>query len=356
MSESLRRSQRPFLLVKKSIWTLADELFVAVVFYQGSGYPYLMTRISMNGSRQDNEGESEKTVFSSDTFHGKIQNAENAPPSIVVLIGPPGYTGKQWSLMQSETIVGRSVECSVFIDDRSLSRQHCRFMLMGPDVSVVDMGSTNKTVVNGMTLPPLVPHRLKNNDQIKTGNVVFKFLERGSLEAMSTQEVQERVAKDALTGAYTKSELLQRAPELVKRAETLGEPLSLVVFDIDFFKKVNDTYLHAGGDYVLREIGRVVGTKLVRSQDYFARFGGEEFVILLLGSNARQAWDVAERIRQTVQAHSFIYDGAQIPVTVSLGVAERLPTEKNWELLFERADKALYQSKKTGRNKVTVAQ
>lgn len=308
-----------------------------------------------DGSRNVSDGETEKTVFSTDTFHGKIKNAEDAPPSLVVLIGPPGYTGKQWSLTQAETIVGRSVECSIFIDDRSLSRNHCRFMLMGPDVSVVDMGSTNKTIVNGMTLPPQTPHRLRNNDQIKTGNVVFKFLERGSLEAMSTQEVQERVAKDVLTGAYTKAELLQRAPELMKRSETLGDPLSLVVFDIDYFKKINDTFGHPGGDYILRELGRVVGTKLVRSQDYFARFGGEEFVILLLGSNSKQAWDVAERIRLTVQGHSFVYEGAQVPVTVSLGVAERLPTEKNWEALFDRADKALYHSKKTGRNKVTMA-
>jgi diguanylate cyclase (GGDEF)-like protein len=315
-----------------------------------------MSQIHGSGTDNDSEGENEKTIFSSDTFHGKIQSAENTPPSLVVLIGPPGYTGKQWSLMQPETIAGRSIECPIFIDDRSLSRNHCRFMLMGPDVSVVDIGSTNKTVVNGITLPPMTPHRLKNNDQVKAGNVVFKYLERGSLEAMSTQEVQERVAKDVLTGAYTKAELLQRAPELVKRAETLGDPLSLVVFDIDFFKKINDSYGHPGGDYVLRELGRVVGTKLVRSQDYFARFGGEEFVILLLGSNSQQAMDVAERIRQTVQSHGFLYEGAQVPVTVSLGVAERYQTEKNWEQLFDRADKALYHSKKTGRNKVTLAQ
>lgn len=301
------------------------------------------------------EYETEKTVLSSDTFQGKVQSAENTPPSLVVLIGPPGYTGKQWHLTQTETIVGRSVECGIFIDDRSLSRNHCRFMLMGTDVSVVDMGSTNRTIVNGMTLPPLSPHRLKTNDQIKTGNVVFKFLERGSLEAMSTQEVQERVSKDPLTGAYSKGELLQRAPEIVKRAETLGESLSLVVFDIDFFKKINDSIGHPGGDYVLKELGHVVGTKLVRAHDYFARFGGEEFIILLLGSNHRQAMDVAERIRATVQNHKFTYDHKSIPVTVSLGVAERLPTEKNWESLFERADKALYQSKKTGRNKVTLA-
>ncbi len=314
-----------------------------------------MSHNQSDDSVDNNEYETEKTVLSSDTFQGRVLSAENTPPSLVVLVGPPGYPGKQWHLTQAETIVGRSIECAIFIDDRSLSRNHCRFMLMGVDVSVVDMGSTNKTIVNGMTLPPLSPHRLKTNDQIKTGNVVFKYLERGSLEAMSTQEVQERVSKDPLTGAYTKGELLQRAPEIMKRAETLGEPLSLIVFDIDFFKKINDSFGHPGGDYVLKELGHVVGTKLVRSQDYFARFGGEEFVILLLGSNSRQAMDVAERIRTTVQSHQFTYDNAQIPVTISLGVAEKLPHEKNWDVLFERADKALYQSKKTGRNKVSLS-
>lgn len=109
---------------------------------------------------------------------------------------------KQWPLVKTETIAGRSIECEIFIDDRSLSRSHCRFMTMGNDVTVIDMGSTNKTIVNGMTLQPQTPHLLKNNDQVKTGNVVFKYLERGSLEALSSQQVQERVAKDPLTGAY----------------------------------------------------------------------------------------------------------------------------------------------------------
>jgi diguanylate cyclase (GGDEF)-like protein len=312
-----------------------------------------MTRKNLN---DNNEGENEKTIFSTtDTFYGKIKDADNTPPCLVVLIGPPAYTGKQWSLIQSETIVGRSIECSIFIDDKSLSRNHARFMLMGNDVSVVDMGSTNKTVVNGLTLPALTPHRLKNNDQIKTGNVVFKFLERGSLEAMSTHEVQERVTKDALTGAYSKGELLNRGPELIKRSETLGEALSIIVFDIDFFKKINDTHGHPGGDCVLRELGKVVGTRMVRSNDYFARYGGEEFVILLSGSNSRQALDVAERIRQTIYAHEFVYEGKRIPVTISLGVAEKGQYENSWESLFDRADKALYQSKNGGRNRVSFA-
>jgi diguanylate cyclase (GGDEF)-like protein len=302
-----------------------------------------------------NHEESEKTVVAgTDTFFGKIQEAGKTPPTVAVLIGPQGYVGKQWPLLQSETIVGRSVECSIFIDDKSLSRSHAKFSVIGADVSVVDMGSTNKTVVNGKVLAPLTPCILKNNDQIKTGNVVFRFLEKGSLEAMSSQEVLERVSKDILTGAFTKAELLGRGPELIRRSETLTEPLCMIVFDIDFFKKVNDTYGHAAGDHVLREIGRIILTKLVRSNDFFVRYGGEEFVILLSGSSLRTAHEVAERIRQTVQGHSFEFENKIIPVTVSLGVTEKLQTDKAWEHMFERADKALYVSKQTGRNKTTL--
>ncbi len=311
--------------------------------------------MSENNKKYD-EVESEKTQFaSSDTFMGKIKDATDAPPCLVVLIGPPAYTGKQYPLVHPESIIGRSVECTVFIDDRSLSRNHARFMVMGNDVSVIDMGSTNKTFVNGNLLPALTPHRLQNNDQIKTGNVVFKYLERGSLEAMSSKEVQEKVAKDPLTGAYTKADYLARSPELIKRADTLGEPLSMIVFDIDHFKKINDSHGHSGGDFVLRELGAIICNKMVRSIDYFARYGGEEFVIMLMGSNSRQALDVAERIRQTVQTHEFIYEGKKINVTVSLGVAERGTFEKTWEQVFERADKAVYHSKNSGRNRVSFA-
>lgn len=307
------------------------------------------------GRNFDDETEEKTIAASSETFLGKMQAADAAPPTLVVLIGPPGYQGKQWALGQAETIIGRSIDCPMFIDDKSLSRSHARFVVSGGDVSVIDMGSTNKTKVNGDVLTPLAPVRLKNNDQIQAGNVVLKFLERGSIEVISSQQLQERVAKDALTGAYTKAELLNRGPELMKRSETLGEPLCLVMFDIDHFKKINDTYGHPAGDHVLREIGQIVGQKLVRANDYFARFGGEEFVILLSGSPTKAAMDVAERVRNSVQSHLFVFDNKTIPVTVSLGVAERQPTDKSWETILARADEALYKSKNAGRNRTTLA-
>jgi len=300
--------------------------------------------------------EQEKTsIVTSDTFKGRMKAADDAPPVLVVLMGPTGYVGKQFPLVQSDMVVGRSVESNVFIDDKSVSRSHARVTILGSEVAIMDLGSSNKTVVNGMTLNPMTPQKLKNNDQIKTGNVIFKFLEKGNLEAIANQELNEKALKDALTGAYSKGALLEKGPEAVKRAEVLGEELSVLVFDIDFFKKINDGFGHAAGDHVLRELSHVIGTKMVRSHDYFARYGGEEFVILLQNTPIKVALDVAERIRTTVENHEFVFEGKKIPVTVSLGAASRLVIETEWDVLFRRADEALYKSKQSGRKRVTPA-
>lgn len=297
----------------------------------------------------------EKTsIVASDTFKGRLKEADEAPPAIVVLIGPPGYVGKQYPITASDIVIGRSVESQVYIDDKSLSRSHAKFAVIGSEVSVIDLGSTNKTVVNGQVIPPLASCLLKNNDQIKTGNVIFKFLERGSVELMMNAAMYERASKDALTGAHSKGALIEKGPEAMKRAEVLNEPFSLVTFDIDHFKKINDTHGHPAGDYVLKELCHVVITKLIRSNDFFSRYGGEEFVLLLSGSPLKIAGDVGERIRQTIEAHEFVFDGKKIPVTISVGVAAKLAQETEWTQIYERADRALYQSKQGGRNRVTV--
>jgi len=296
----------------------------------------------------------EKTsIVSSETFKGRLRAADEAPPAVIVLVGPPGYIGKQWLLTKTDLTIGRSVESDVYISDNSLSRAHAKFIVVGSDVSILDLGSTNKTQVNGVFLPPMTAKKLMNNDQIKAGNIIFKFLEKGSLEAISNQQVFEKAQKDALTGAFSKGALLEKGPEAIKRSEVLTEPMSVITFDIDHFKKINDTYGHPGGDYVLRELGHLVQSKLVRSHDYFARYGGEEFVLILQATPIKTANDVAERIRQTVETHPFNFNGQPIKVTISIGVSEKKEND-TWENLYNRADKALYSSKQAGRNRVTV--
>lgn len=304
---------------------------------------------------EENTNAEEKTVIASgETFKKQLPGADQAPPVLVVLLGPTAYQGKQFALSDGH-VIGRAHESKIYIEDRSLSRSHARIDIKGNEVTVVDLGSTNKTVVNGQVLPPMAPCRLNNNDQVKTGNVIFKFLEKGSIEAVTNQALFEKANRDALTGAYSKGALLERAPEAIRRAETVNESLSVIVFDIDFFKKINDGFGHPGGDYVLKELGRIVGSNLIRSEDFFARYGGEEFVLILASTPVQTALDIAERIRQTIQSAEFNFEGKRIPVTVSLGVAGKKPTDTDWPSLFDRADKALYTSKQTGRNRVTLA-
>jgi diguanylate cyclase (GGDEF)-like protein len=299
------------------------------------------------------EDVSEKTsIVSGDTFNGTLRQAEATPPALQVLIGPTGYVGRQWLLTASEYIVGRSPESGIFIDDRSVSRNHAKISVAGSDVTIRDLDSSNKTAINNSVLQPNVPSKLQNNDQIKFGNVIVKFLEKGNLEAAANRQLSEKAEKDALTGAYNKGALIQRGPEAVKRAEVLKEPLSILTFDIDHFKKINDTYGHAAGDYVLRELSGIVRNKLIRSNDYFARSGGEEFVLILSGAPQKNALEVAERVRSTIQNASFVFESKVIPVTISVGGTTRIQ-ETEWNEIMDRADRALYQSKQTGRNKVS---
>ncbi len=156
---------------------------------------------------------------------------------------------------------------------------------------------------------------------------------------------------DPLTGINNRTSLdstLKREVELAHRNST---PLSLIVADIDHFKAVNDQYGHSVGDCVLKEFSQLISDKL-RSTDIIFRFGGEEFVILLTGTNSEDAYLVADRIRQSVEEHVFKSDDLELPITASFGTASLNFTD-NTDSLFNKADAAMYASKESGRNKVT---
>jgi diguanylate cyclase (GGDEF)-like protein len=130
--------------------------------------------------------------------------------------------------------------------------------------------------------------------------------------------------------------------------------MSIIIFDIDDFKEVNDNHGHLAGDYVLKEMAHVVKHQAIRSNDYFARYGGEEFVLILSNSSLDEGVTVAERIRSIIEKHDFYFEGKRLPITVSAGVACRDLETKGWEELFQKADQACYESKRDGRNRVTA--
>jgi len=159
---------------------------------------------------------------------------------------------------------------------------------------------------------------------------------------------------DPLTKAFRRKYFEAWLAQEFSRVKRYKTDLSLVMFDIDFFKQVNDTHGHAAGDTVLRELAQTV-RETIRQADVFARYGGEEFVICLPETKPEKAKHSAERIRKAIEKQKFVYDGMTIPVTISLGVASFRDTPEDSVTQFMKdVDEALYQSKREGRNRVTV--
>ncbi len=310
--------------------------------------------VTENITEETQSSEEKTRLVNNKTFNEKRDKFAQSPASLVMLEGPAGYVGKRWPLDQADIIIGRSMTSTIFVDDKSVSKSHAKITVSNGDVYLLDLESTNRTEVNDDTIQSLLPVKLKNNDQVKTGNVLFKFLESGSFEAAAIEQLQNRSEKDPLTGIYNKGALNLKGLESFKRAKLLKVPLSIAVFDIDHFKSINDKYMHSAGDFVLKELASIVQTKLIRLDDILARYGGEEFVVLLFGSSLAQAIEIGERLRATIENHAFIYEGIKLPITISVGVATREPQMTGWEDLFARADSAMYVAKRGGRNRVST--
>ena len=270
---------------------------------------------------------------------------------MVCLLGPEELLGQSWPINKEQITVGRSRKCDICIRDPSLSKKHLIiYRKANNKIWVEDQKSTNGTLVNEDKLKANILVELKDNHKVTLGKTILRFLDKDNPEIISVQENFEKAFQDSLTEVGNRFALESRAPALFKQSRQYLVPLSLIVFDIDYFKKVNDTYGHLAGDFVLKEVVRVV-KPCFRSKDLFARSGGEEFCIMIQ-SQKQRAESAIEKARQKVEKHLFQYKEQKIQVTISAGVSSRQKTDKEWKALYERADKKLYKAKTTGRNKV----
>ncbi|OFZ80175.1 MAG: hypothetical protein A2583_15770 [Bdellovibrionales bacterium RIFOXYD1_FULL_53_11] len=300
------------------------------------------------------DADEKTTVLKDDTLKKEMQKAKEQAACLIIIRGTP--QGHRFFLSQNEMTIGRDPSVEISISDQNISRKHARLAGdAGGNVTIMDMGSSNGTFVNDKKLVPNIPTTLAKEDMIKVGATILKFLPAGELEILFYGNLGSAAHTDPLTKIYNKGFLLDALEAEFKRAKALHTDFSLVFFDLDHFKKVNDTYGHDAGDYVLKEITTLIRTNHVRPKDVFARYGGEEFVLLLGGMNAVMAAETAEKIRTTVETHAFVYEGKRLPVTASLGVAELRADIESAQTLLKLADKALYGSKTGGRNRVTVA-
>jgi two-component system cell cycle response regulator len=214
----------------------------------------------------------------------------------------------------------------------------------------VDLASTNGTYLNGLKVNAAP---LYDGDKIQIGsNTVLKFSIQDALEEQYQRSIYESATRDGLTRVYNKKYFLETVRKEFSYCLRHRVPLSLVLFDVDHFKKINDAYGHPAGDYVLTRIAQRV-SDTVRTEDLLARYGGEEFALMLRESAEDQALACAERCRYAVDKADFVFGGTPIKVTISLGVATLLDSDFSQpEDLIAAADKYLYRAKRAGRNRV----
>lgn len=270
-------------------------------------------------------------------------------PAALLIVGGP-LNGTLFDLVQAEVTVGRNPKNSISLEFEGISRHHFKIIQSASSFFVEDMGSKNGTYLNNRKLDG--PAELNKGDIIKMGSIALKYIPKGDPERLSYDKLQEDARTDALTHCFNKGYFNRAAETEVKKCKVTGLPLSLIIFDLDHFKGLNDNHGHDAGDYVLKELAQIIQKNGVREKDIFARYGGEEFVILLPGTNLKDGFAIAERLRKLIENHSFVYDQKKLPVTASIGIADYRKGVLNGTELFKRADQAVYKSKENGRNQV----
>jgi len=296
---------------------------------------------------------------------------------MVVVVGD--NVGHAFSLTES-SVIGRG-EVPIRISSDDVSRRHAEIVREGGRHYVRDLGSMNGTLVNGVAIEGR--RELVEGDKVQVGTTILRFALFDDVDERFQARMYESALRDPLTRTFNRKYLDERLDSEFAYSLRHDTPLTLLLFDIDHFKSVNDSWGHLAGDAVLAQLADHV-MRVIRAEDVLARFGGEEFAILSRGIDRDGARQFAERLRSSVERGVFVYssriatqpgttDGApgardtsrltvddlataqRIPLTISLGAATMPDPEIGQPIqLLARADDALYRAKTDGRNRVRV--
>jgi diguanylate cyclase (GGDEF)-like protein len=269
---------------------------------------------------------------------------------LIVLAGT--NVGEMFKLSREATTIGRGQQADIQIIDEGISRRHARLVADNEAVYVEDLGSTNGTFVNGQKV---AREPLHDGDKIQVGSTtILKFSYHDELEEEFQRQMYESALRDGLTKIFNKKYFLDRLEGEFAYAARHRVALSLVMFDIDHFKQINDTYGHLAGDQVLVALARKVSDS-IRAEDVFARYGGEEFIVICRGIEVQAAHAFADRLRRTIEGFPFAFNGVPLRVTISIGVAALPnPAISDPIAFIGVADEAMYEAKRAGRNRVIV--
>lgn len=238
-----------------------------------------------------------------------------ADACLVVIYGQA--IGHKYLLKPGEILIGRSTQAQIQIDHESVSRRHARMIFSETGVVMSDLGSTNGTYVND---EPINERQLNNGDLLKVGRTILKYLSTDNIEAAYYEEIYRLTTIDGLTRCYNARYAREMLVREMSRATRYKRPLTVMVFDVDDFARINEEFGHLAGDAVLAQLGKRLGRR-VRREDIFARTGGGEFALVMPEVDKDGAKELANRILRVVGETAFGFDDVQIPVTLSIGVA-----------------------------------
>lgn len=300
----------------------------------------------------EDEDEAERTLIGDAVPIRAAVEAHQLHAYLIVLAGT--NVGAVYRLGDQEITLGRSKKAGIALDDTNISRAHASLTLLSQDeVLLKDLGSTNGTFVGDERISKKI---LRDGDRFQLGSTtLLKFSVSDEVEESFQRQLYESSVRDGLTGLNNRKYFDERLEAEFTFAMRHGAELTLILVDIDHFKRINDTYGHQAGDEALRRIARSL-KKNTRTEDVVARYGGEEFAVIARGINAEQGVQFASRLRVLIKATPVQIEGTTIHLSVSAGVATLTKgLFKTQVALIAATDRALYSAKAKGRDRVVLA-
>jgi two-component system, cell cycle response regulator len=278
------------------------------------------------------------------------------PCEWVLVIYSGGNMGRMFPLMPGNNVIGRAPSVEITLLDDEISRAHACIRLDAearpPVLLLEDLGSTNGTFVNGV--PVVGPRFLAAGDRIALGDHILKLVAMDPLERTFHSVLLDQSSRDPLTGLGNRRTTIEDLQARFGLGRRHKRALSVIMCDLDHFKRINDTLGHGAGDLVLSGVGERIHQNL-RTTDIAGRIGGEEFLLILPETDLEGATLLAERLRVAIGEHPFPLPTGPLTVTASLGVAVMTLADRDGGSLLARADTALYDAKSHGRNRVVAA-
>ena len=287
-----------------------------------------------------------------------IPSADGGPKAeqsivLTVIAGSESDFGKHFVLERKRSAVGREKANDIALNDGKVSKAHCEISVIRSSrgieqISILDLDSTNGTYVNS---EPVVQATLKAGDKIQAGDTILQLSYSDEIEREYHAKLFDFAARDALTGMYNKRFIINELENYCRIARRSGRTFSIILIDIDDFKKINDRHGHLAGDEYLKQFAALVRNSL-REQDIAGRFGGEEFLVVLPETAIEGALQLAVRIRKNAEEFVLPYQNSGIRTTISAGVCQYEKSIRDVKEFLEVADQALYEAKREEKNKV----